>query len=93
MSNGPKTNKTKKQNKKPAKKTARAAQSRGVQVAFGTSDGGGERFGDSLQVYDLPGADRESLARHLTMVAGSVLATKGDPLDGATIIVVTRRKS
>jgi hypothetical protein len=48
--------------------------------------------GDAVVRVDLPTADRAELSRHLVMLAGHVASTLGDPIEGATILVVTNRK-
>jgi hypothetical protein len=89
-------NGTPKKSKKPAPKRAKtpAPSDSPVSVLLAAEDSDdyvAAALGDSAHVVDLPGADRQSLARHLTMIAGNVLATHGDPIDGATIVVVTAR--
>jgi hypothetical protein len=61
-------------------------------VSFGSTDGGGGRTGDALLKVDLPTADRAELSRHLVMLAGHVASTLGDQIEGASILVVTKRK-
>lgn len=48
--------------------------------------------GDALVKIDLPSADRDDLARQLVMLAGHVSSMHGDPIEGATILVITKRK-
>lgn len=53
----------------------------------------GAFWGDAAVVQNLPAVDRAGLARHLVALAGNVVSTVGDELEGATIVVLTRRKA
>lgn len=50
----------------------------------------GRAYGDALIKVDA--TDRNDLVRQLVMLAGHVSSTLGDPIESATILVVTKRK-
>lgn len=63
-----------------------------VQLMVDTCDDREMIYGDALVAIDLATTDRHDLARHLVMLAGHVSSTIGDPIESATILVVTTRK-
>ena len=98
-----KTNAPKKPKTKPSKRRTRLpieivapATPDKTYVNVGRTLGGedhGAFWGDAAVVQNLPSVDRAGLARHLVALAGNVVSTVGDDLDGATIVVLTRRKA